>query len=400
MKRTDRLTNFIAILLFAAFLIYAGSYAYRALRSTTVTAEAVAAQVRPGSVANGIVLRSEQVLTSTEPYIDITARSGTKVAAGARLATAMRSEAGLERANRTHALELEIARISAALAGLDSAADLTTRDAALRSAVDGLTAAVARHELNGLDAGTLNLRSLLFELDASGVTQAELRELEKELDSLYSSSDEDTQVLTAEVSGIFSTLVDGYESLSPDELDDLSPGRLAALMDRSAAIPAGAYGKIVSDFRWYFAAVMDADDAARLTVGRLATLNFGRYYGADIDAKVLSVSAAENGTCAVLFSCSTALADTLAMRQVSASVVFDSYDGIRVPLQALQTDPDSGELYVWVITAMQLERKAVTVVYQDEDIAIIARSAAADALREGNTVVVSGENLYEGKVME
>ena len=400
MKRTDRLTNFIAILLFAAFLIYAGSYAYRALRSTTVTAEAVAAQVRPGSVANGIVLRSEQVLTSTEPYIDITARSGTKVAAGARLATAMRSEAGLERANRTHALELEIARISAALAGLDSAADLTTRDAALRSAVDGLTAAVARHELNGLDAGTLNLRSLLFELDASGATQAELRELEKELDSLYSSSDEDTQVLTAEVSGIFSTLVDGYESLSPDELDDLSPGRLAALMDRSAAIPAGAYGKIVSDFRWYFAAVMDADDAARLTVGRLATLNFGRYYGADIDAKVLSVSAAENGTCAVLFSCSTALADTLAMRQVSASVVFDSYDGIRVPLQALQTDPDSGELYVWVITAMQLERKAVTVVYQDEDIAIIARSAAADALREGNTVVVSGENLYEGKVME
>ena len=399
MKRTDRLTNFIAILLFAAFLIYAGSYALRALRNTTVTAEAVAAEVRPGGVANGIVLRSEQVLTSTEPYIDITARSGTKIAAGAQLATAMRSEAGLERANRIHALEQEIARISAALEELDSAEDLTSRDEALRNSVDGITSAVARHELSGMDGDTLNLRSLLFPGSASGATKAELRELERELKTLQKDSDEDTRTLSAEIGGVFSTMVDGFEMLSSADLEGLTPSGLEALTDREAQIPANAYGKLVSSFRWYFAAVMSETDAENLKVGRTATLNFGRYYGADIRAKVSSISAPENGSVAVVFRCDTALSDTLAMRSVSADVVYEEYSGIRVPADALRYDEETETDFVWCITAMQLERKTVTVLYRDEDFAVIARSAASDALRDGNTVVVSGSDLYEGKVM-
>ena len=400
MKRTDKLTTFIAILLFAAFLIYAAAYAVHAIGNTTVTAEAVAAEVRPGGAANGIVIRDETVLTSGEKYIDVTARDGAKVAAGAALATAMGSEAGLARANRAHALEQEIARISAALDELDSAEDLTARDESLRSAVAGITAAVARHELSGMDGDELNLRSLLFDSSATGASREELQALEKELASLRSSSSEDTAVLTAETGGIFSTLVDGYEALTPSVLEGLTPTKLRTLLDRQpASAPAGAYGKLISGFRWYFAAEMSAEDAARLTVGRTVTLNFGRWYGADIAAKVQSVSAAENGSAAVVFCCDTALSDTLAMRSVSAEVVFSAYSGIRVPAEALRTDAETGETYVWCVTAMVLERKNVSVIYEDEDFAIISRGSAADTLREGNTVVVRGDNLYEGKVM-
>ena len=400
MKRTDKLTTFIAILLFAAFLIYGAAYAVRAIGDTTVTAEAVTAELRPGGVASGIVIRDETVLTSGEKYIDVTARDGAKVAAGAELATAMGSEAGLARANRAHALEQEIARISAALDELDSAEDLTTRDEALRSAVEGITAAVARHELSGMDGDALNLRSLLFGSGAAGVTREELRALEKELATLRSSSAEDTSVLCAETGGTFSTLVDGYESLSPAALDGLTPGTLRSLLKKETAIPAGAYGKLVSSFRWYFAAEMTEEDAERLAVGRTVTLNFGRWYGADVFAKVLSVSAPENGSVAVVFCCDTALADTLAMRSVSAEVIYSAYSGIRVPAEALQTDEETGETYVWCVTAMMLERKNVSVIYGDEDFAIVSRDGTADALREGNTVVVRGSGLYEGKVME
>ena len=400
MKRTDRLSKFIAILLFLAFAAYAGVYAYRALRDTTVTAEAVAADVTLGGLANGIVIREETVLTSAEKYIDVTARDGAKVAAGAPLATAMRSEAGLQRANRMHELELEISRVSAALEELDSAADLTTRDEALRSAVSVLAVSVARHELSGLDGSTLNLRSLLFSPDASGVSEAELRSLRRELESLRSSSSSDAEALTAACSGIFTTLVDGYEGLTPADLEGLTPETLSALTDAAADKPAGAYGKLVTSYRWYFAALMSEDDAARLTVGRTATLNFGRYYGTDIYARVLSISAPEDGSVAVVFRCDTALADTLAMRRVPANVVFEAYSGIRVPVKAVHSDPASGEAWVWTVTAMQLVRRPVEVLYTDEDFAIVADSAEADALRSGNTVVVSGRDLYEGKVME
>ena len=400
MKRTDRLSKFIAILLFLAFVAYGTVYAVRSLRDTTVTAKAVAADITLGGPASGIVLREETVLTSGEKYIDVTARDGAKISVGATLATAMRSEQGLERASRMHALELEIARVSAVLAELDSAADLTTRDEALRSAVTALNTAVARHELSDLDTDTLNLRSLLFSADAAGVSKAELSAMQRELDSLRNSTSSDATVLTAEQSGIFSTLIDGYEALSSADLEDLTPTALRQLMDSQDAVPAGAYGKLVTSYRWHFAAVMSVEDAEHLTVGRMATLNFGRYYGTDIKARVQSISAPEDDSVAVVFRCDTALSDTLAMRCVSANVVFADYNGIRVPAKAVQTDPASGESWLWTVTAMQLERKDVEVLYVDDDFAIVAASADPNALRDGNTVVVSGRDLYEGKILE
>ena len=399
MKRTDRLSTFIAILLFLAFAAYMGVYAVRALRDTTVTAEAVAADVTLGGLANGIVIREETVLTSGEKYIDVTVRDGAKVAAGAALATAMRSESGLQRASRMHELELEISRMTAALDEMDSAEDLTTRDESLRTLVQELSGAVARHELSSLDASSLNLRSLLFSNSASGVSRSELRTLQRELDSLRSSSSSDATVLTAEQSGVFSTLIDGYESLSAADAEGLTPAKLNELTALTPDKPDGAYGKLVTSYRWLFAAVMSAEDAENLKVGRTATLNFGRYYGADIYARVLSISEPEDGSVAVVFRCDTALADTLAMRRVPANVVFETYDGIRVPAQAVQTDPASGESWVWTITAMQLERKRVELLYIDDDFAVLAHSAEPDALRSGNTVVVSGQDLYEGKIM-
>jgi putative membrane fusion protein len=312
----------------------------------------------------------------------------------------MGSEAGLQRANRLHELELEVSRMSAALDELDSAADLTTRDESLGTVVRELTGAVARHELTELEESSLNLRSLLFSNAAAGVSKAELRELQRELDSLRSSSDGDTRALAAEEAGVFSTLVDGYERLSAADLEDLTPAKLGELMDTEPDKPAEAFGKLVTSHQWRFAAVMSASDAENLTVGRTATLNFGRYYGAEIYAKVLSISAPEDGNVAVVFLCDTALADTLAMRCVPANVVFAAYSGIRVPAEAVQTDAETGENYVWCVTAMQLERKRVTVLYSDEDMALLAVENTADALRIGNTVVVSGRDLYEGKIME
>ena len=65
MKRTDRLTIFIAVLLFLGFLAYLGSYAFRALENGVVTAEAISADFDLSGTASGILIREETVLTST-----------------------------------------------------------------------------------------------------------------------------------------------------------------------------------------------------------------------------------------------------------------------------------------------------------------------------------------------
>lgn len=399
MKRTDRLTNIIAALLFLAFVAYGSVYAYRALNDQTVTAEAVHTSVTVGGNASGIVVRYESVLRSAEPYIDVTASDGEKIAVGGELALAMSSSTGLERSSRMHQLELEIEWVSMALGKVDSADDLTARDTKLREAVLELTGSVARGEYSDIDSAGLSLSSLLFP-DSTEATEQQLEALERELYSLRNSSSSDTSLITAEKSGVFFSSTDGYEGISPDDLEGITPEKLEAIIASRSEPYSDAFGKLVTDYRWYFAAAMDGETADKLSKGGRVTLDFGRYYGGGITAWVESISPEDDGKAAVVFRCETALAETMAMREATASVVLEEYSGIRIPSQAIQTDSENESTYVWVITAMQLERKEVTVIYAGEGYALVERAPAADSLREGNTVVVSGSDLYEGKLME
>lgn len=399
MKRTDTLTTIIAILLFLAFAAYAGSYAYRALSDGTVTAEAVGASVTVGGTASGIVVREERLLSSSRKYIDVTAADGKMVSGGETIALAMSSETGLERAARIRELEGEIGRMETALGGAGTADDLTSRDEKLREAVLSLAAASVKRDTGAADTAALNLRSLLMG-DAQEVSQPQLSALRAELESLKNSSSSDTTELRAEKSGLFSSVLDGYESLSPAELEHLTPAKVRAFMESRQETPEGAYGKLITEYCWYFACVMSAADAQQLETGKSAALDFGRYYGSPIRGRVMSISDAEGGMCAVCFRMDSALAQTLSMREASAEVVFEEYEGIRVPADAVQVDEETGGSYVWVITAMQLERKDIDIIYTGDGFCIASRSSAPAALREGNTIVVSGRDLHEGKLME
>lgn len=400
MKRTDRLTILIAVLLFLAFAAYLGSYAVRSLQTGTVTAEAIGADFDLSGVANGIVVREESVLSSQEAYVDVNFADGEKVAAGTLLATAVSSEQGLERANRIHTLELEISRVSTALRGLDSADSVASRETALTVAAQDLAAAVARHDVSTLDSAALNLGSLLLGVDSDLVSEARLEALQRELQSLRGSTTSDAVSITAEVSGTYSSVVDGYEWLTLADVEGASPSRLQELIQDGKQSYPDAFGKLISSHRWYFAAVMTSVDAANLSVGRNAKLNFGRYYSADVTARVMSISPSEDGSVTVVFRCDTALSGTLAMRAVTANVIFGSYDGIRIPAQAVRADEETETTYVWCVTAMQLERKTIQIVYAADDFVIVQRESTPRALREGNIVVVSGKDLYEGKVIE
>ena len=396
MKRTDRLTTILALVLFLAFLAYVGAYAWRALTDRTVTAEATLTSVTEEGTASGIVVRRETVLESQEPYIDITASEGGRVAAGGAVALAMQSEAGLERARRIRALEQEIERVSAALAGAASAEDLTVRGEKVRGALLDLTGAVARRDHTSLPGAAIALRSLVF--SEGGATRQELEALQRELSGLLGSAGADTSEVTARESGVFSAAVDGWEHLTPEVLDALTPDGLYALIDSRADVSPNCFGKLVTDYVWYYAAVMPQSDAESLTVGGFVTLDFGKNYASGVPAVVESVSAPAGGEVAAVFRCDRLLADTLSMREISAAVLFGQYSGIRVPADAVRED--GGETYVWVITAMQLERKSVSVLYTGDGFCVVERGSASDALREGSTIVVSGTELYEGKVMQ
>ena len=382
--------------LFVAMLIYLGFYIFKSTQEGYVTAPAVVITVNESGQASGCVVREEQLVSSDKAYISISVDDGSEVARGGEVAIGVNSPEALESASRARELETEIDYVSALLSSMNSASGATEQDAAVRSGILELSAAVSSGDAGKLDSICTNLGSMLFSGGAT-VTQSDLDALQAELRQLQSAAGSDGSI-TAPAAGVFTAAVDGYEGLTYDDLADLTPDGVAALSSRKTTVADNVIGKLVTSKKWYFAAVMKQADADRLSPGGSATLDFGRHYSSSIKATVLRISESADGEVAVVFACNTALADTLAMREATAEVIYTEYTGIRVPLKAVHMYED-GSTYVYTITAGQLEEKPVEIIYQTGDYCLVARGSESNSLRAGNEIVVAGKNLTDGKVV-
>ena len=115
-------------------------------------------------------------------------------------------------------------------------------------------------------------------------------------------------------------------------------------------------------------------------------------------AVVQQISVADNGQCAVVFKCRTAMNETLALRQLTAEIVYDEISGLRVPVKAVHLSED-GTPFVYVISAMKVEEKPIEILYTADDYYIAAIGTAANALRAGNEIIVSGRGLTDGALI-
>lgn len=403
MEKTDRLTKIVSLMLFLALVIYAGAYLVDSAVNSTRTSPAIATTVIESAASYGIIVRKEQVVDSAEQHISYLIGDGERVSAGEAVAMCYADETSLKAAGRMRELQIEISRLETLLSGITAGDDLVAHDTAVREAVLDLSAAIARHDMSGLDELEASLSTLVIS-DGATVTQPELYALKQELSNIAASSSGGKSSVLADSAGIFTSVVDGYEKLGTDALTDLTPTALDALIDGKSEASSTAIGKLVLSQRWYYAAEMYVEDAALLSVGDKIEADFGKYYNKVLTLRVDSVGEAEGDSCVVVFSCKEALSTTLAVRLVSAEIKFAEYPGIRVPTEALhfQAAGENGEeeyYYVFVVTALLAEKKIVTPIYESDDFCLVKIESTADCLRAGNEIIVSGNDIYDGKVL-
>ena len=89
----------------------------------------------------------------------------------------------------------------------------------------------------------------------------------------------------------------------------------------------------------------------------------------------------------------------------SASLIHESYSGIRVPTEALRVE--DGVTGVYCLVGMQAVFKPVDVVYQGSGYYLVEPSKKEDdtentsssRLRVGDSIIITAEELYNGKVI-
>ena len=335
MKKTDILIKVMTGLVLCAMIAYLSVYLVRRMVNPVQTALTVTATMSDSSTMSGLVLRDELVIQSAEQYIDVIVSDGEKVSAGQTVAVAYSSETALARATDLETLAGEIREVEDALANTEGVSAAGNREESVYNAITELSLAVRGDELAGVDSQQSALADLVFRREESTATEDYLVQLKAAYEELSATAEGDITEITVGQSGSFSTVVDGYEGVNLKYAMTLSPSTLREVIAADRVVEEEAIGKLITSYNWYYAAIMNAEDAEDLVAGRTVELSFGRYYSDNITADVVYVGRAEGREQLVIFSLNRGFADMLAVRAVSAEVIYSDYTGLRIPLKSL-----------------------------------------------------------------
>ena len=420
MKQGKSVITFAMAAIAVALVIYFGFYVAKVFSEPYTTAMAYTYTSNDSAEAVGILVRQETVLPAQTGIVDVTRSEGEKVGVGQSVAQVYRdSQAQTNQADlEALADQIQLLEYSSDGGGVDSAAKL---DENILQAVTALHAASGVGDYNQLEDQVRTLKSTVLKrgyVYGNGLGSEELTQKLNDLKSQYAALKQQTSSSTSSVrapqSGVFSTLVDGYETaVTPQTVFQLTPSSLSALLAGQGKEAGGGMGKLITSTRWYFAAALPVSVAERLKEGSTATLRISGDFDQDIDMRVDQIGEAEGDKSVAVFSTDRYLSQTTLLRQQTAELIFNSWSGLRIPKQALRmekstyTDKETGQevqnnrLGVYALLGGRAEFKTVEVVTEGDDYYVVRSTTdESDALRAGDEVIVRATELYDGQLLE
>lgn len=401
MKKTSPLMKILPIAVLTAVLVYFAVQLYNYLSDPVNTTLVVAGQAEDTIALNGWLLRDEEVLPAQSGTLSRVRQEGERVGVGQVLARVYANDGALQTVSQIETLELQLQQLQFALtsylnpdAALKLDTSITGDILTLRQALTGGDYTAAEGDIAPLKAAVLKRDHPYASQEE---IQTEIKSVEGQIKSLEASLSGTT--VTARASGTYSAVCDGYETvLTKAFLEEVTPGKLARLrpVDEQSNM-----GKLIYGDTWYYVVTLPEEQASYLKSQGAVTLRFAKGFDQNIRMQVVSVSAPEDGQAAVTLSCRKYLAQTTLLRHQAADVILRTYEGLRVPSNALRVS-EEGVTGVYCVDGSIAAFRPVTVLYQGQGYALVrAADGASDTqtLRVGDEVIATAGALSDGKVI-
>ena len=403
MRKTSPLMKILPIAVLAAVLFYFAVQLYNYLSDPGSTTLVTEGQAEDTIALNGWLLRDEEVLPAQSGTLSRERQEGDRVGVGQVLATVYADDGALQTVSQIETLELQLQQLQFALTSyLDPDAALKL-DTSITGDILTLRQTLTGGDYTAADSDIAQLKAAVLKRDHPYTSQeeieTEIKAVEGQISSLKASLS-GAATVTAKAAGTYSAVCDGYETvLTTAFLEDVTPGKLARLQ------PAGtesSMGKLIYGDTWYYVVSLPEEQAAQLKALGTVTLRFAKGFDQNLRMQVVNVSAAENGQAAVTLSCRKYLAQTTLLRHQAADVILRTYEGLRVPSNALRVS-EEGVTGVYCLDGVTAAFRPVMVLYQGQGYALVRPAdGAADTrtLRAGDEVIASAGALHDGKVIQ
>ena len=360
-----------------------GNQIYYRLHDRHDTEEAVLVTINEDIPFKGVIIRDETVITyDGEGVLDYAYPDGSKISVGNTVAEVYPSDDAIVTNNKIAALDEQIEALKTSQdPGLTQSVQPETIKQNLDKEYKTLLANIVSQDYEAVSRSKKSMSQAMNIYSIATGTEdnydSTLKRLTDQRNALAQNASKATGRITASTTGYFVSYADGYEDkLSKKDIAYLTEKDVKNAIKKKREPEKNAIGKMFTDYSCYIAGVIETDP--RITEGavlQMATNSSKNIY----DVKVVSAkTTGENNEMLVVFSCDR-LDETLVESRVkSFKLIFDEYQGIKVPRDAIRfRGLDKG---VYVILGKDITFKKIDVIYEGDDFVLSKNTAKEDYL--------------------
>lgn len=354
---------------------------------------------------DGVYLRDEQVIYNSDPgVLSFECADGSKVGKSTVVARRCKSQSDIAYQREIEALkgQVEVLNNAEKLVGTDN-----SQLDAISVQINQFHSDIVGSILEGDYSSAAQYKNSLLEamckreitLDGADGYSAKKAQLNEEINRLNSLISNDVRDVAANAAGYFESTVDGYEGeFGYSDMDKMTEDVINDIIAKPVkSVDTNAIGKLIADYHWRAAAVIDMNKMFGINEGSDVTLRIGSN-PAVLDARVVSVRRCKDNKAVYVFECDRLNSTVASGRVAHFKLLIKDHNGLRVPRKALQYD-ENDERGVFVLLGQSVEFRKVNVVYWGDDFVICSQDPDDEYLKLYDKIVVEGKDLYDGKIV-
>lgn len=402
MKQGKFYTKLILWIFLAAVVCYFGYAVFSTIYAPLTTVTAIEYEAGTGSYTTGYVVRDEMVVRSAYGITALLVSEGERVSRGQALATGYRDESAQARQAELEELEEQLEQLTFASSYSADAAGQAVLEAEISAQLVDMSQYLARGDMNSVRDRSANIKGLVIRRmsteEENAALDQQIADLQTEIAALQADASYDTTLVAASKSGTFSGTVDGYETvLTLDFLNTVTAASLAEVQPIDP--PEDAVGRLIAGSTWYYVTVVPADQTAGVESGDQVPVTFASQFYESIPMTVERLGEEQQGERIIVLSCDKYMQDATLLRQQSADIVFTAYAGLRVPKEAIRVDED-GQVGVYILEGSNASWKSVNILHDNGETYVVELDqSSVNNLWPGDEIIVTGRDLYDGKVV-
>lgn len=200
--------------------------------------------------------------------------------------------------------------------------------------------------------------------------------------------------------GYYIGSVDGYENaLKYSDVMNMNVASVDSLIASSpSSTPANVMGKLVDAFNWYMVCNVPYSLSGSLEVGQSLKVNIPNTSAGTINCTVEKKGDKEGDYITIVLKCGLMNRDVAKLRIADIQIITDEFTGFRISNSAIREE--NSQKGVYILRGDMVQFRKVNILYSSEEYSII-ESVPDDSsyIRQYDTVITQGVDLYDGKVL-